>query len=378
MGRCDEDASGGRAADKCYHSTPFTAESPDMTRSSGLLLGLVVAISGLGCQNLNHRNLALESVLPPNERIPNAEYKTTLPVYVVEPPDVLSIEAIKVVPKPPYRLEPLDIVQIKGLNLFPDHPLDGTYQVEASGVITLGAPYGSIKVVGLTVDQATAALLKMLKKDLLDPSVTITIAQTAGTQQISGEHLVAPDGTVNLGSYGQVYVAGRTLAQAKEAIEKHLEQYLESPQVALDVLAYNSKVYYVILDGAGTGDRVIRLPITGGETVLDAIAQVGGLTQLSSQQLWIARPAPDCLGYQQRLPVNWNAITQQGNQATNFQLLPNDRLYVAANKATAIDTAVGKLVAPVERLSGVILLGTNAIRNLNGSFSRNFNNNQGF
>ncbi|MCE9555893.1 MAG: hypothetical protein K8T91_27825, partial [Planctomycetes bacterium] len=101
-------------------------------------------------------------------------------------------------------------------------------------------------------------------------------------------------------------------------------------------------------------------------------------TQLSSQQLWIARPVPDQLGYQQRLPVNWNEITQQGIQATNYQLLPGDRLYVAANKATAIDTAVGKLVAPVERLSGVILLGTNAIRNLNGSFSRDFNNNQGF
>jgi protein involved in polysaccharide export with SLBB domain len=319
----------------------------------------------------------LESVLPPNERIPNGEYKTTLPVYVVEPPDVLSITAIKVVPKPPYRLEALDIVQIKGQNLFPDHPLDGPFQIEAGGTISLGAPYGSIQVGGLTIDQATEVLLKLLKKDLLDPIVTITLAQTAGAQQISGDHLVAPDGTVNLGSYGQVYVAGRTLAQAKEAIEKHLEQYLEAPQVAVDVLAYNSKVYYIILDGAGTGDRVVRLPITGGETVLDAISQVGGLTQLSSQELWIARPVPDELGYQQRLPVNWMAITQQGIQATNYQLLPGDRLYVAASKATTLDTAVGKLVAPVERLSGVILLGTNAIRNLNGSFSRNFNN-QGF
>jgi protein involved in polysaccharide export with SLBB domain len=232
-------------------------------------------------------------------------------------------------------------------------------------------------VSGLTIEQATQAILKRLKVDLIDPSVTVALVQTAGTQQIAGDHLVAPDGTVNLGSYGQVYVAGCTLAQAKAAIEKHLEQFLETPQVTVDVGSYNSKVYYVIFDGAGTGDRVIRLPITGGETVLDAMAQVGGTNQLSSHELWIARPAPDCLGYQQRLPVNWNEITQDGIQATNYQLLPNDRLYVAASKFTAFDTAVGKLVAPLERISGVILLGTNAIRNLNGSFSRD-SGNQGF
>ena len=324
---------------------------------------------------LQHRNLALEQVLPPNERIPNGEYKTTLPVYVIEPPDVLLISAMKVVPKPPYRLEPLDILQIRGRELLPDQPIDGAFQVDASGTVNLGVAYGSVKVAGLTTDQATEAILTLLKKELLHPQVTLTLAQTAGTQQISGDHLVAPDGTVNLGSYGQVYVAGRTLAQAKAAIEQHLSQYLENPQITLDVGAYNSKVYYVILDGAGTGDRVIRLPITGGETVLDAMAAVGGMTQLSSQKLWIARPVPDQLGYQQRLPVNWHEISQMGIQSTNYQLLPGDRLFVAADRATALDTAIGKLSAPVERLSGVILLGTNAIRNLNGSFSRNFNNN---
>jgi polysaccharide export outer membrane protein len=63
-----------------------------------------------------------------------------------------------------------------------------------------------------------------------------------------------------------------------------------------------------------------------------------------------------------------------GIQSTNYQLLPGDRLFVEANKATKLDTAISKLAAPLERASGVILLGTGAIRNLNGSFSRNFNN----
>ena len=63
-------------------------------------------------------------------------------------------------------------------------------------------------------------------------------------------------------------------------IERHLSTYLEAPQVAVDVFAYNSKTYYVITQGAGQGDDVTEFPITGNETVLDAIAQLGGLSQL--------------------------------------------------------------------------------------------------
>ena len=58
------------------------------------------------------------------------------------------------------------------------------------------------------------------------------------------------------------------------------------------MFAYNSKVYYVITEGAGQGDLVARLPITGNETVLDAISQINGLSRLSSKNIWIARPTP--------------------------------------------------------------------------------------
>ena len=70
---------------------------------------------------------------------------------------------------------------------------------------------------------------------------------------------------------------GQTLAEAKQSIERHLSQSLDQPKVSLSVFGYNSKVYYVILQGAGLGDGVYRFPVTGNETVLDAIAQINGL-----------------------------------------------------------------------------------------------------
>src|SRR5207302_164023 len=156
-------------------------------------------------------------------------------------------------------------------------PISGVFVVSHDGTINLGYSYGSVQVAGMTVDQIQAALHKHLGNILTDPQVSVALAQFRGVQQIRGEHLVRPDGTISLGTYGSVYVAGMTFVQAKYAIEKHLGESLLSPQIAIDVFAYNSKVYYVIIDGGGFGQQVFRLPVTGNETVLDAISQVQGL-----------------------------------------------------------------------------------------------------
>ena len=91
----------------------------------------------------------------------------------------------------------------------------------------------------------------------------------------------------------------------------------------MDVLAYNSKVYYVIYDGGGYGQQVYKLPIVGGETVLDAISQLTACRPSSStKRIWVARPAPDDAGCRQMLPVDWAAITEGGCDEHQLPDLP--------------------------------------------------------
>src|SRR5437867_4210849 len=144
-----------------------------------------------------------------------------------------------------------------------------------------------------------------------------------------------------------------TLAEARATIERFLSNYLLQPEISLDVLGYNSKVYYVILDNAGTGDVVYRFPVTGNETVLDAISQVNGLLLVSSKRdIWVARPSPDDGTGCQKLPVNWIAITQDGSTATNYQILPGDRVYVKGDKWYRTDNWLIKVLTPMERILG--------------------------
>ena len=203
----------------------------------------------------------------------------------------------------------------------------------------------------------------------------MSLAQVAGQQQIAGEHLVGPDGYVNLGTYGSIYINAMTLEEARAAIESHLSQHLQDPKISLDVFAYNSKVFYVIAEGAGYGDGVVRLPITGNETVLDALSHIGGLQQNSNKKrIWIARPAPSGVGCEQILPVDWVAITKGGSTATNYQILPGDRVYIAEDRFIKLNSTINKLIAPFERMLGFTLLSGQTIQILQrfpeGVFSR--------
>ena len=353
-------------------------------RLAGLVIAAAVA-AGSGCQTTScgdcgdggfynrlfggkeaHIHPAPKAEEVPDHQLPKELSKVTMPQYVVEAPDILLIDAHRLIPRPPYRVEPLDALYLYAPGAPEKDPVNGVYPVDPDGTINLGPGYGgALPVAGLTLPEIEKALARRLANFLKDPVVTVSLAQSRGVQAIRGEHLVRPDGTVSLGAYGSVYVAGMTLPQIKAAIEAHLSQYLLDPQVSVDVFAYNSKFYYVITDFAGSGEQVVRLPVTGNETVLDAIAQVGGLSPVSSKRVWVARPAPSGCG-DQILPVDWKGITRRGSPRTNYQLLPGDRVFVMASPLSKFDTTLGRVLSPVERVLGVTLLGVTTARAFEG------------
>jgi polysaccharide export outer membrane protein len=302
---------------------------------------------------------------PAEDRLPKELAKIAMPPYVIETPDILAIDAVRVTPKPPYKIEPLDALLIKVTGVLPSEPISGIYPVEPDGTVNLGLAYGSVPVADLSLTEARDAIEKHLKVNFKEPKAVVSLAQARALQQIRGEHLVRPDGMVSLGTYGNVHIGGLTVPQAKDVIEAHLRNFLSKPEVSVDVIGYNSKVYYVIIDLAGYGQQVIRLPLTGNETVLDAVAQLNGLPAAASKKrIWVARPAPAEMRCQQILPVDWCAITKGGSTATNYQLLPGDRIYVEGDPLIATDSFLAKLISPMERVFGIVLLGNSTIQNL--------------
>jgi len=307
----------------------------------------------------------LSSQTPISPEAPKELHKLVLPTYRVEPPDILSIDAVSLVPRSPYFLKPTDVLFISIFNALSEIEIEGEFPIQTDGNVDLGI-IGTVEVGGLSLAETKAQILMLAQETLADPTVSVTIRHFATQQQIAGEHLVTPDGTMTLGSYGSLSVVGMTLAEIKSALEKHLSEYFHEPEISVAVFAYNSKSYYVIMQGAGQGDQLLRFPVTGNETVIDALSQVQGLTPASSTHIWIARPSSEADACDLILPVDWYAMTQRGKIDTNYQVLPGDRIYVAEDKLVALDSFVAKWTAPFERVFGFSLLGSATVSRLSG------------
>ena len=308
--------------------------------------------------------------------VPKELHKTTLPDYIIEPPDVLSIDAV-LRAAPDYRLRPQDAVTVyMSGDILEQYNFSGQYVVQPNGTIQLMVPeqaslqgpdLSPVEAAGHTtaeIEESIRARLVAFYKPDVKFTLTVTIVQLAAPQQVTGEHLVAPDGTVNLGFYGRVRVAGLTVEEAQQVVTQHLVEKDFDPDVAIEVVGYNSKVYYVITQGAGLGDRIAILPARGNETVLDAIGQIEGLQSNNSTRMWIARPGENHCGGDQIMPVDWLAITQRGDIQSNYQVLPGDRIYVSEDKLVALDTKLSKVISPIERILGVVALGTSTAEDI--------------
>jgi polysaccharide export outer membrane protein len=196
----------------------------------------------------------------------------------------------------------------------------------------------------------------------------VEVLEALPGRPITGTRLVRPDGTITLGWYGDVYVAGLTLKEAKAKIVEHLRQHItdetlglveypadgsggdaviidpdKTDRVYVDIDSYNSKHYYVFGDVGLTG----RYPVTGNETVLDAISFAGGLLPSAAQQnIRVVRPAPPGSSCEQLLPVNYAAIVYGGDPTTNYQLMPGDRLIVYRDPIVRTSVFMNRLAEP--------------------------------
>ena len=75
----------------------------------------------------------------------------------------------------------------------------------------------------MTMEEAKTAIENHLKGlGFKEPKVSVALGASHGMQLVRGEHLVRPDGTISLGSYGEVRVAGMTVGDENQRAVKSL------------------------------------------------------------------------------------------------------------------------------------------------------------
>ena len=116
--------------------------------------------------------------------VPTEKNMVSLPPYVLEPPDILLIDALRIVPKEPFHIEPSDVLQVEVEGTKLEQPIHGLYLVEPGGMLNLGPGYGKVKVGGLSLEEASAAVSKQLKRTLSNPQVSVTLNESGASSRL--------------------------------------------------------------------------------------------------------------------------------------------------------------------------------------------------
>jgi polysaccharide biosynthesis/export protein len=146
--------------------------------------------------------------------------------------------------------------------------------------------------------------------------------------RLPADQTILADGTIDLGKYGRLYVAGRSVPEVEALVQSTVKAKEKEEDVGfIDVRLVNraSKVYYVLGEVTTPG----KFPLIGNETVLDGLLAAGGMTDRSNwRDVILVRPTGDGPGLVMKVDVG--AIGRLGATATNYQLTPGDRIYVGS------------------------------------------------
>ncbi len=135
---------------------------------------------------------------------------------------------------------------------------------------------------------------------------------------LSKETRIRPDGVLFVPLVGNIQAAGMTVSELQAYIVQHLGRVLREPQVDIEILEYASKMFYLL----GQVMKPGMYPVTATTTVLEAVAIGGGPTEKANLE-------GSCLLRQGLVvPINFNALFQQGDMSQNLMLADGDVIFL--------------------------------------------------
>lgn len=135
---------------------------------------------------------------------------------------------------------------------------------------------------------------------------------------------VRPDGIITYPLIGEVYVVGMTPSQLQEKLEQELKEYINvlEGEVSVDI----NEVHSYKISVLGRVNTPGRFEFQSQATVLDALAEAGGLTDFASgSEILVLRPTPQLI---RRISFNYEDFFQPDNNDGLLFIFPGDIVLV--------------------------------------------------
>jgi polysaccharide export outer membrane protein len=163
------------------------------------------------------------------------------------------------------------------------------------------------------------------------------------------------DGDIQVPLVGRVHVAGLTVQQAEQELNKHLSSYIRHPQIVINVKELRSQPVSIL--GAVNAPGVHQ--VQGHKTLVEMLSLAGGIRsdagysiRITRQQEWgcipLGNATLDGSGRFSVAEVNLKEIMEAKNPEDNIQILPHD--VISVPKAEMV-----YVIGEVKRSGGFVL-----------------------
>ena len=166
--------------------------------------------------------------------------------------------------------------------------------------------------------------------------------------EFSGEYAINSEGKIQYKFVGDILTSGYTKKDLKNKLTEILSDYLVSPEVDVQIIAYLSKVFYVV----GDVNRPGKFYMKGDTlTIREALIQSGLPTHAAAMRR-SRLITPNNTGKNNYIDVNVYSLLYKGDLKQNFVMKPGEVLYVPATVMAKIIRVVAPITDAVGQVTG--------------------------
>ncbi len=141
-----------------------------------------------------------------------------------------------------------------------------------------------------------------------------------GEPNLTAEHMVDPQGNINMSLLGQVHVEGLTHNELIERLKEGLSEYLVDPKVQVTLGRFRSPKVHVLGQVHRPGLHEIKL----GDKVMEAIAQAGSFTEAA----YLEKATLTRKGSEEPISLNLRKLFYDNDMSKNLELKDGDTIYI--------------------------------------------------
>jgi len=155
--------------------------------------------------------------------------------------------------------------------------------------------------------------------------------------EFTGQYTINSEGKIEYKFVGDMLVTGLTKLQLKDRIAEMLSEYLVAPEVDVAIVAFMSKVFYVVGDANRPGKFFMKgNTITVREALMEASLPTTAAAMRRCRVI-----TPNANGRNNYKDVDVYSLLYEGNLKQNLEMKPGDVLYIPA-------TVIAKMIRVIQ------------------------------